>query len=142
MSLKLACVEVPFGGAKGGIKLDPTKYSKNEIERIFRRYTIELSKYNFISPAMDVPGPDVGTGTWHMDVMKNQYGLIHQGNDINYQGVTTGKSIAQGGLNGRPESTGLGVFYSIREILNNKLYKELRNKHNISDGVKGKTLCV
>ena len=73
MSLKLACVEVPFGGAKGGIKLDPSKYSKNEIERIMRRYTIELAKYNYISPAMDVPGPDVGTGTWHMDVMKAQY---------------------------------------------------------------------
>ncbi len=126
MSLKLACVEIPFGGAKGGIKLDPKKYSKNEIERIFRRYTIELTKYNYIGPANDVPGPDVGTGTWHMDVMKNQYGSLNAIKDINYQGIVTGKSLTHGGLNGRPESTGLGVFYSIREILNNPLYAELR----------------
>lgn len=122
--------------------MDPKNYSKNEIERIFRRYTIELAKYSFISPATDVPGPDVGTGTWHMDVMKAQYGQLYATKEINYQGIVTGKSVTHGGLNGRPESTGLGVFYSIREILKNPLYSELRKKHNLEEGIKGKTMIV
>lgn len=63
--------------------MDPKNYSKNEIERVLRRYTIELSKYSFIGPSIDVPGPDVGTGAWHMDVMKYQYGQLNT-RDINY----------------------------------------------------------
>lgn len=77
MSLKLSVVEVPYGGAKGGIRMDPNKYSKAETERIIRRYTIELAKYNFIGPGIDVPGPDVGTGTWHMDKMKDTYHTLY-----------------------------------------------------------------
>lgn len=73
MSLKLAVVEVPYGGAKGAIKLDPRKYSRQEVERVLRRYTIELTKYNFIGPGQDVPGPDVGVSEWHMDIMKDTY---------------------------------------------------------------------
>lgn len=73
MSLKLAVVEVPYGGAKGGIRINQNDYSKAEVERIVRRYTIELAKYNFIGPGIDVPGPDVGTTTWHMDLMKDTY---------------------------------------------------------------------
>lgn len=73
MSLKLAVVEVPFGGAKGGIKMDQTKYSKNEIARILRKFTIELAKKNYIGSHIDVPGPDVGTNSFHMDIMKDTY---------------------------------------------------------------------
>ena len=77
MSLKLAVVEVPYGGAKGGIKMDQSKFSQDEIERVIRRYTIEMTKYNFIGPGRDVPGPDVGTNTWHMDKMKDTYHTLY-----------------------------------------------------------------
>lgn len=142
MSLKLAVVEVPYGGAKGGIKIDPAQYSKNEIERIMRRYTIELVKYNFIGPGIDVPGPDVGTTTKHMDIMKDTYHTLFGMTDINMNGIVTGKSLVEGGINGRPESTGLGVFYCIREILVGDKYAKLREKHGVSEGIRDKTLCV
>lgn len=122
MSLKLAVVEVPYGGAKGGLKMDPAKFSKSETERLMRRYTIELTKYNFIGPGIDVPGPDVGATTWHMDMMKDTYHTLYGMTDINMQGIVTGKSLVEGGINGRPESTGLGVFYCIREILESDKY--------------------
>lgn len=77
MSLKLAVVEVPYGGAKGGICMDQSKFSQKEIERVVRRYTIEMVKYNFIGPGIDVPGPDVGTTTWHMDKMKDTYHSLY-----------------------------------------------------------------
>ena len=83
MSLKLAVVEVPYGGAKGGLKMDQSKYSRAEVERVIRRYTIELTKYNFIGPGRDVPGPDVGTTTWHMDKMKDTYHTLYGLEDIN-----------------------------------------------------------
>ncbi len=135
MTLKLAVVEVPFGGAKGGLKMDPKKFSKGEIERVLRRYTMEMAKYNFIGPSNDVPGPDVGTGTWHMDIMMDTYKTIYGLTDINHTGVVTGKSLTNGGIKGRPESTGLGVYFSIRNILNNPIYEPLRQKHGLSMGI-------
>lgn len=122
MSVKLQVVNVPFGGAKGGLKIDPKKYSRGEIERLLRRYTIELAKKKFIGPSIDVPGPDVGTGTWHMDIMMDTYRTVCNPDDINGLGVTTGKSLAVGGIEGRTESTGLGVFYVIRDILTKPQY--------------------
>ena len=142
MSFKLAVVEVPFGGSKGGIKMDPKNYSKNETERILRRYTLEMAKYNFIGASIDVPGPDVGTNTWHMDMMADTYKTIFGHKDINHSGVVTGKSITAGGINGRTESTGLGVFYFIRNILCSEEYSELRKKHGIVEGLKGKKIIV
>lgn len=126
MSLKLAVVEVPYGGAKGGIKMDQSKFSKEEVERVIRRYTIEMTKYNFIGPGRDVPGPDVGTTTWHMDKMKDTYHTLYGMQDFNEMAIVTGKSLVEGGINGRPESTGLGVFYCIRDILERPEYESLR----------------
>lgn len=91
-----------------------------------RRYTIELVKYNFIGPGVDVPGPDVGTTTWHMDKMKDTYHSLYGMDDFNETAIVTGKSIVEGGINGRPESTGLGVFYCIRNILVGDHYAKLR----------------
>lgn len=142
MSLKLSVVEVPFGGAKGGLKMDQNKFSKNEVERVLRRYTIEMAKYNFIGPGRDVPGPDVGTGTWHMDMMKDTYHTLYGMQDFNQLAVVTGKSIVEGGINGRPESTGLGVFYCISNILENPENEELRAIHGIEPGIKDKRVII
>lgn len=142
MSLKLSVVEVPFGGAKGGLRMNQSKFSRNEVERVLRRYTIEMAKYNFIGPGRDVPGPDVGTTTWHMDKMKDTYHTLYGMQDFNQLAVVTGKSIVEGGINGRPESTGLGVFYCISNILENPDNEELRQRHGIEAGIEGKRVII
>lgn len=118
MTFKLAIADVPFGGAKGGVQIDPRKYSQAELERITRRYTMELTKKGFIGPQIDCLGPDMGTNeqtmTWIMDTYKSMVGE----QNINAEGCATGKFINQGGIAGRAESTGLGVYYCIRTLLN------------------------
>lgn len=139
MTLKLSVHNIPYGGAKGGVKVDPKKYSKNELIRITRRYTLELAKKNFIGAGIDVPGPDLGTGEWTMNCMKDTYKVFFGEKDINSFGCVTGKSVNQGGIQGRKESTGLGVFYGIREALSDET---LCKKHKITPGVTNKTFIV
>lgn len=117
MSYKCAIVDVPFGGAKGGIRIDSRAYSTAELERITRRYTFELVKKNFIGPGIDVPAPDFGTGPKEMSWIADTYMAMNAG-EINGLGCVTGKPIAQGGIRGRTEATGLGVFFGIREACN------------------------
>jgi len=153
MTLKLSVSNVPFGGAKGGIKIDPKKYSQGEVDRATRRYTLELAKKNFIGgnnliinnifnilAGIDVPGPDLGTSAHTMNIMKDTYETLYGGNaDMNSSGCVTGKSVDLGGIEGRAESTGIGVFYGIREVLNNvKLCKQ----YHIEPGMKGKTMII
>jgi len=139
MTLKLAVADLPYGGAKGGIRLDPRKYSKTELERATRRYTIELAKKGFIGAAIDVPGPDMGTDQQVMNWMKDTYELIYGGHDINAAGCCTGKSLTQGGIDGRVESTGLGVFYGIRELMDNE---DFAKKLGMTKGIAGKTFII
>ena len=139
MTLKLSVHNVPYGGAKGGVKIDPKKYSQNELLRVTRRYTLELAKKNFIGAGIDVPGPDLGTGEWTMNCMKDTYATLYGEKDVNSVGCVTGKSVAQGGIDGRQESTGLGVYYGIREAVNNPYLAE---KHGFSVGIKDKTFIV
>jgi glutamate dehydrogenase (NAD(P)+) len=139
MTLKLSVHDIPYGGAKGGVKIDPKKYSKAELNRVTRRYTLELAKKNFIGAGIDVPGPDLGTGEWTMNCMKDTYVSLFGEKDVNAIACVTGKSVAMGGINGRKESTGLGVFYGIREALMNE---ELCKKHNIAPGLENKSFII
>lgn len=139
MTLKCAVVDIPFGGAKGGICLDPLQYSSSEIESLIRRYTLELTRKGFIGPTIDVPGPDVGTGSREMNWMMDTYLTFYGHQDINAKAITTGKSLTLGGIEGRTESTGLGAFIVIKEILENK---ELMNKLKINSGVEGKKFII
>lgn len=139
MTLKCAGVEIPYGGAKGGICFNPKKYSVREIEALTRKYTEELIKKNFIGAAVDVPGPDSGTGEREMNWMKDTYQNFKGQTDINTLGCVTGKSLGQGGIDGRSEATGLGVFYVTRKLLNDD---RICKKLNVSKGLKGKTFII
>ncbi len=137
MSYKCAVVNVPFGGAKGGIKINKNEYSDAEIERITRRYTFELIKKDFIGPGSDVPAPDYGTGAREMGWILDTYRQLSS--DINSEGCVTGKPIPQGGIRGRTEATGRGVFFGIREACENEKDME---EIGLDPGIEGKTFVV
>jgi len=105
MTIKNAAVNMPYGGAKGGVRVDPAKLSRKELERLTRRYTSEISI--FIGPDRDVPAPDVGTDAQIMAWMMDTYSANH-GSTVT--GVVTGKPIALGGSHGRRDATGRGVY--------------------------------
>ena len=138
MTYKCAIVNVPFGGAKGGIKIIPRDYTPYELEKITRRYTAELIKKNFIGPGTDVPAPDYGTGEREMAWILDTYVAMHPG-EIDALGCVTGKPVSQGGVRGRREATGLGVFYGLTEVCN---MQTLMDKLGLATGVTGKRICV
>lgn len=138
MTYKCAAVDVPFGGAKGGIKIDPKQYSEEQLERITRRYAAELIKKNFIGPSVDVPAPDVATSGREMSWIADTYQQMKP-DDLNALGCVTGKPIGLGGVDGRVEATGRGVFYAGREACNNT---EDMKKLGLQPGVKGKKVIV
>jgi glutamate dehydrogenase (NAD(P)+) len=140
MTFKLAIADVPFGGAKGGVKVDPKKLSKSELERVTRKYTMELIKKGFIGAAVDCLGPDMGTNEQVMTWIKDTYMQVKGEEDINSEGCCTGKYIQQGGIKGRAESTGLGVYYAIRELLNTRTFCDAVG--HADTGVKDKTFVV
>jgi len=137
MSYKCAVVDVPFGGAKGGICIDKSKYSEAELERITRRYTFELIKKNFIGPGIDVPAPDYGTSAremgWILDTFRQM------STDINAEGCVTGKPVEMGGIRGRTEATGRGVYFGIKEACSNK---EDMKDLGLETGIEDKTFVV
>ncbi|KAF9581009.1 glutamate dehydrogenase [Lunasporangiospora selenospora] len=138
MTFKCAVVDVPFGGAKGGVKLDPKKFTPSQLERITRRYTMELCQKNFIGPGVDVPAPDVGTGPREMSWIMDTYRQFNP-QDVNSAGCVTGKPISQGGVRGRNEATGLGVYYGVREFLQ---FPEVQKMTGLDGEIAGKTVIV
>lgn len=138
MTYKCAIVDVPFGGAKGGVKINPWEFTPSQIEKITRRYTSELVRRNMIGPSVDVPAPDYGTGSREMAWIYDTYRTFN-GDDIDAAGCVTGKPVNQHGIRGRTEATGRGVFYGIREACR---YSEDMKKLGLEPGVEGKTMVV
>ncbi len=138
MTFKCALVDVPFGGAKGGVKIDRWDYSINEIERITRRYTYELAIKKFISPAIDVPAPDYGTGQQEMAWISDTYASLFP-EDINADACVTGKPLSQAGIRGRTEATGRGVFFGLKEAVS---FNEDMAEIGLRSGIEGKRVIV
>ncbi len=138
MTYKCAIVDVPFGGAKGGVKIDRSEFSETEIERLTRRYTFELHRKNLIGAGIDVPAPDYGTGPREMAWILDTYQQIVD-DPLNALACVTGKPVGQGGVRGRTEATGRGVFFGIREACN---YPEDMEEIGLQPGLEGKTVVI
>jgi glutamate dehydrogenase (NAD(P)+) len=138
MTYKCAIVDVPFGGAKGGVKVDRRKYSEAELERITRRYAFELVKKRFIGPGIDVPAPDYGTSAKEMAWIADTYASLSDG-ELDALACVTAKPLAQGGIRGRTEATGRGVFFGLREICDNT---DQMQRLGLTRGLAGKRVVV
>jgi glutamate dehydrogenase (NAD(P)+) len=138
MTYKCALVDVPFGGAKGAVRIDATKYSEAELERVTRRFTYELYAKNLIGPGLDVPAPDYGTGPREMAWIVDTYAMLAPGS-IDALGCVTGKPVTQGGVRGRTQATGRGVFFALREAVNDE--EEMR-AIGMKTGLSGKRIVV
>ena len=141
MSYKCAIINVPYGGSKGGLKIDPTQWESRELEKITRRFAQELIKRDLISPSMNVPAPDIGTSSKEMAWIADEYRKIHPA-DINGSACVTGKPPSKNGLVGREEATGRGVQYIVKEFFRNpdllklvKLDNDLSTKSFILQGL-------
>ena len=138
MTYKCALVDVPFGGSKGALLIDPKKYTRDELQLITRRFTLELARKGFLSPASNVPAPDMGTGEREMAWMADTYKHLHP-EDINYLACVTGKPVHHGGIRGRKEATGRGVQYALQEFFH---YPEDVQLAGLSEGLKGKRIVL
>lgn len=138
MTYKCAIVDVPFGGAKGGVKIDRKNYSVEELERITRRFTFELNRKNFIGPGSDVPAPDFGTGAKEMSWIADTYQALNN-SELNAMACVTGKPVELGGIRGRTEATGLGVFFGVREACEQA---DDMKSIGLKPGIEGKKVVV
>jgi glutamate dehydrogenase (NAD(P)+) len=139
MTYKCAIVDVPFGGSKGGVKFSPKNYTRDQVQKITRRYTAELVRKNFIGPGINVPAPDLGTGEQEMAWIADTYDALTPGDPIDSLACVTGKPVTQGGIRGRREATGRGVQYGIREAFK---HKDDLKKFGLKGGLEGKRVAI
>lgn len=138
MTYKCAIVDVPFGGSKGGLHINPDNYTREELQLITRRFARELAAAGFLNPATNVPAPDVGTGQREMAWIADTYKHLYP-EDINAIACVTGKPVAHGGVNGRVEATGRGVQYALQEFFR---HKEEVNAAKLEGGLEGKSVII
>ncbi|KAJ32851.1 glutamate dehydrogenase [Agrobacterium tumefaciens] len=132
MSLKCALVDVPFGGSKGALCIDPREWEIHELERITRRFTQELAKRDLISPGRNVPAPDVGTGEREMAWMADEYKRTGPADIVNANACVTGKPLSRGGIAGRTEATGRGVQYALHAYLRDVSHEGIAGGRDLS----------
>ena len=138
MTYKCAVVDVPFGGAKGGLRIDTKLYDEGQLRTITRFFATKLINKDFLSPALNVPAPDMGTGEREMDWMVDLYKTLKP-DDINYRGCVTGKSIESGGIRGRKEATGRGVQEVVREFFR---HEDLVKKYKLKPNIKNNSVVI
>lgn len=125
-TIQHAYLKIPFGGARGGLKINSNNYSEQELEWIFKRLTIELAKYNFIGSKIDVISSEKGCKNEYMDFMKGIYDNLYGFKDINSSASVTGKSPVQGGNKNHSQTLGSAIYYSITTLLQHPQFEELR----------------
>ena len=138
MTYKCSLVEVPFGGSKGGLIINIRDWTEEELEKITRRFTDELSKRDLIHPSQNVPAPDVGTGEREMAWMADEFRKLHP-TELNAWACVTGKPVNKGGIGGRTEATGRGVQYALQAFFDNPVDVK---KTGLTPGLKGKRVIV
>jgi glutamate dehydrogenase (NAD(P)+) len=138
MTYKCAVVEVPFGGSKGGLCINPRDWETDELERITRRFAYELIKRDLINPSQNVPAPDMGTGEREMAWIADQYHRMAT-TDINARACVTGKPLNVGGIRGRTEATGRGIQYALRDFFR---HAEDAKAAGLAGDLDGKTAIV
>ena len=138
MTFKCALVDVPFGGSKGGLQIDPGQYSEAQLKAITMRFAVELEKQGYLGPSVNVPAPDMGTGEREMAWMATAYRTLHP-DDINADACITGKPRDMGGINGRVEATGRGVQYGLHAFFS---YPEDVKLVGFDGGLSGKRIVV
>lgn len=138
MSYKCAIVDVPFGGSKGGLVIDPSQWQEPELKLITKRFAYELAKKGYISPSENVPAPDVGTGEREMAWIADTYRMLYP-EDLNAIACVTGKPVSQGGIVGRTEATGRGLHYGLQEFFR---HPEDVKAAGLSGGLEGKRVVI
>ena len=138
MTFKCAVVDVPFGGAKGGLLIDTKKYDEESLEKITKKFARELIRRGFLSPARDVPAPDIGTSQREMGWILDAYKSLRP-DDINHVACVTGKSIDHGGIKGRLEATGIGVYEALKELFRHT--QEIK-KNNITGQLSDQKIII
>ena len=138
MSYKCAIADIPFGGAKGGLLIDPGNYTEAQLREIVRQFSMELARRDFINPATNVPAPDLGTSSREMAWIADTYKTLFP-DDLNRDACVTGKPLERGGIPGRTEATGKGVQYALREFFR---HPELVADAGLSDGMSSQRIVI
>ena len=138
MSYKCALADIPFGGAKGGLMIEPSKYNVDEMRNITRAFAFELAGHGFLSPATNVPAPDMGTSSREMAWIADAYKSLFP-EDMNYEACVTGKPLNRGGMPGRTEATGKGVQFALQEFFR---HPDELGKTGLVDGLTGQRVVL